>query len=92
MKRMTGGTGILPDRNAVQQKTATGFDFERLPHGDVLMQFLGDDGVVINKQVITNECLARIPVVIHAFFLAVEEGTEAAMAYLDRMLSLEHTN
>lgn len=86
VKRMTGGTGIFPfgyfdnsqgkpDGDAVEQNTATGFDFEPLPNGDVLMQFFGDDGVAINTQVITKECLARIPVVAHAFFLAVEEGT-----------------
>ena len=92
MTQMTGGTGILPDGNAVQQKTATGFDFEPLPHGDVLMQFFGDDGEAINTQVITKECLARIPVVVHALFLAVEGGKEAAMAYLDWISGLDHTN
>jgi hypothetical protein len=65
--------------------TATGFDFEPLPTGDVLIVFHGDDGLTINTQVITRECLTRIPVVAHAFFLAVEEGKEAALAYLDHM-------
>ena len=72
--------------------TATGFDFEPLPNGDVLMQFFGDDGVAINTQVITKECLARIPVVAHALFLAVEEGKEAAIKYLNNMSFLEHRN
>lgn len=83
MTKVTGGTGILPagysdnskgkrDGDAVEQVTATGFDFEPLLHGDVLMQFFSDDGAAINKQVITKECLARIPVVVHALFLAVE--------------------
>ena len=91
VKRMTGGTGILPDGygDAVEQNTATGFDFEPLPHGDVLMQFLDDDGEAINTQVITKECLARIPVIVHAFFLAVEEGKEAAIKYLNGMSGLE---
>lgn len=99
MKRMTGGTGILPSGyfdnsqgDAVEQVTATGLDFEPLPHGDVLMQFLGDDGEAINTQVITKECLARIPVVVHALFLAVEEGKEAAIKYLNRMSSLDTNN
>ena len=61
LKRMTGGTGILPDGNAVQQKTATGFDFEPLPHGDVLMQFLDDDGEAINTQVITPAGTGVVP-------------------------------
>lgn len=92
MKRMTGGTGILPDGNAVQQKTATGFDCEQLSNSDVRMQFFGDDGEAINTQVITKGCLARIPVVAHAFFLAVEEGTEAAIKHLNRMSVLDTNN
>jgi hypothetical protein len=63
---------------------ATGFDFEPLPNGDVLIDFYGDDGVVFNSQIITRECLARIPVVAHALFVAVEEGKEAALVYLER--------
>ncbi len=65
--------------------TATGFEFEPLPNGDVQMEFFGDDGVTINTQVITKECLARMPVVAQALFVAVEEGKEAAMAFLERM-------
>lgn len=64
---------------------ATGFDFEPLPNRDILIQFFGDDGVPINSQVITRECLARMPVVIHALFLAVEKGQVAALAYLKQM-------
>ena len=39
------------------------------------------------RLVITKECLARIPVVAHAFFLAVEEGKEAAIKYLDNYMN-----
>ncbi len=70
--------------------TATGFDFEPLPNGDVLIRFFGDDGVVFNSQIITRECLARIPVVAHALFVAVEEGKETALAYLNAMSMLDH--
>ena len=69
--------------------TATGFDFEPLPSGDVLIDFYGDDGVVFNSQIITRECLTRIPVVAHALFLAVEEGKDAALAYLNKMSILD---
>jgi hypothetical protein len=72
--------------------TATGFDFEPLPNGDVLIQFFGDDGRTVNTQIMTRECLARLPVVVHAFFLAVEEGKEAALKYLNNMSFLEHRN
>lgn len=61
---------------------ATGFDFEPLPNGDVLVEFHGDDGSTINSQVITTESLARMPLVIRAFFLAIEAGQEAALEYL----------
>lgn len=74
----TGGTGVLPMGNI-----ATGFDFEPLPNGDVLIEFFGDDGVTFNSQVITRDCLARIPIVVHAFFLAVDKGTEEALDFLN---------
>ena len=69
--------------------TATGFDFEPLPTGDVLIQFFGDDGKTINTQIITRDGLARLPVVVHAFFLTVEEGPDAALAFLDVVTSRE---
>jgi len=70
-------------------RCATGFDFEPLPTGDVLLQFFGDDGTTINTQVITKEGLARLPVVIHAFFLALESGKDAALAFLDGVTTRE---
>ena len=65
--------------------TATGFDLEPLLTGDVLIEFFADDGETFNTQVITREALARFPVVIHAFILAVDQGQDAALAYLDRL-------
>lgn len=66
---------------------ATGFDLEPLPNGDVLIEFTADDGVTINTQIITKECLVRLPVVAHALILAVEEGKEVALTYLNKMSS-----
>lgn len=71
---------------------ATGFDFELLPSGDVLIEFFGDDGVTLNTQVVTKECFTRIPVVANALTLAIEEGKEAALAYLSKMSIVDHTN
>lgn len=65
--------------------TATGFDLEPLPNGDVLIQFFSDDGEAFNTQVITRTALARFPAVIHALFLPVDQGSDAALAYLDRL-------
>jgi hypothetical protein len=39
---------------------ATGFDFEPLPDGNVLIEFFGDDGNTINAQVVTAELGNRI--------------------------------
>ena len=63
-----------------QRPIATGFDFEPLPSGDVL---------IINTQVITRDGLARLPVVVHAFFLAVEEGPDAALAFMNGVTARE---
>lgn len=69
--------------------TATGFDFESLPNSDVLIQFFGDDGRTVNTQIMTRECLARLPVVVHAFFLAVEKGSDEAFDFLKSMTAEE---
>lgn len=68
---------------------ATGFDFEPLPNDDVLIQFFSDDGKTVNTQIMTRECLARIPVVVHAFFLAVEKGSDEALDFLKSMTAEE---
>jgi hypothetical protein len=72
-----------PPAISSQPLVATGFDLEPLPNGDVLIEFFGDDGKTFNTQVITREGLARLPVVVHAFFLAIEEGKDAAIKFLD---------
>ena len=68
---------------------ATGFEFESLPSSDVLIQFLSDDGTMVNTQIITRECLARLPVVVHAFFLAVEKGSDEACNFLKSITAEE---
>ena len=40
---------------------ATGFDFEPLPDGNVLIEFFGDDGKTFNTQVITGEAFSHMP-------------------------------
>ena len=40
---------------------ATGFDFEPLPDGNFLIEFFGDDGKTINKQIVTAEVIRRLP-------------------------------
>jgi hypothetical protein len=72
-----------PPQSAPEPQIATGFDFEPLPTGNVLIEFFADDGTTFNTQVITWECLIRIPVVVHATILLVEKGKDAALAFLD---------
>lgn len=72
-----------------QQVIATGFDFEPLPNSDVLIQFFSEDGKTVNTQIMTRECLARLPVVVHAFFLAVDKGNDEAFDFLKSMTAEE---
>lgn len=72
--------------------SATGFDLEPLPNSDVLIRFQADDGTTINTQIVTREVLCRLPVVVHAFFLAVNEGEEAARDFLSRFKGGENTD
>ena len=43
--------------------TATGFDFEPLLDGNVLIEVFGGDGHTINKQIVTPDVVRRLPVV-----------------------------
>lgn len=71
---------------------ATGFEFEPLPNSDVLIRFQADDGTTVNTQVVTREVLCRLPVVVHAFFVAVNEGEEVARDFLSRFKGNENTD
>lgn len=76
--------------DALTPPVATGFDLEPLPNGDVLIEFFGDNGETFNVQVITRTALARFPAVVHAFFLAVGQGQDAALEFLDRLNAEQH--
>lgn len=84
VEQATGGTGGLPICRT-DAKVATGFDFEPLPNGDVLIQFFGNDGITFNNQIMTRECVTKLPVVVHAFFLAVDKGSDEALDFLNSM-------
>ena len=72
---------------------ATGFTFEPVPDGNVLIEFFADDGKTINKQIVTFDLIRRIPVVA-GLNVAVKEGPEAAkevmgiMNRLNRMVDV----
>ena len=56
---------------------ATGFDFEPLPDGNVIIEFFGDDGKTVNKQAVTAEVVARISVVAVLIDIAMKQGPKS---------------
>ena len=67
---------------------ATGFDFEPLPDGNVLIEFFGDDGMTINTQIVTAEVIRRMPFVAALLDVAVMKGPETAREIVE-WLNLE---
>lgn len=65
--------------------TATGFDFQPLPDGNVLIEFFGDDGKTINTQIVTAEVIHRLPFVAALLDVAVKRGPELAKEIIRRM-------
>jgi hypothetical protein len=65
--------------------TATGFDLEPLPDGNVLIEFFGDDGTIINKQIVTAEIIRRMPVVAALMDVAMRMGPEVAAEIVERL-------
>jgi hypothetical protein len=68
--------------------TATGFAFEQLPDGNVLIEFFGDDGKTINKPVVTPEIIRQVPLVAALLDVAVKMGPEAALEIVERLNKL----
>ena len=66
------------------RQVSTEFDLEPLNDGNVLIEFFGDDGVTINKQVITVGCLRELPDVAIATLICMHQGKDAAIAFLGR--------
>jgi hypothetical protein len=64
---------------------ATGFDFEPLPDGTVLIEFFGGDGKTFNKQVVTAEALRSIPLVAILTDIAIKQGPDVAKAIMEKL-------
>ena len=64
---------------------ATGFDFEPLPDRNVLIEFFGDDGKSITKQIVTAEVIRRMPFVAALLDVALREGPEVARKIVARL-------
>lgn len=67
--------------------TATGFTFKPLPDGNVLIEFFGDGGNTINKQIVTPEMIRRMPVVVALLDVAVNSGAEAAKEIMEVLMN-----
>ena len=59
---------------------ATGFDFEPLPDGNVLINFFGEDGQTFNKQVVTPDVIRSMSLVGALTDVAMKKGPEVAKA------------
>jgi hypothetical protein len=57
---------------------ATGFDCQPLENGNVLIEFFGDHGKTLKKQIVTPEVLHSIPLVALLTRVAMEDGPKAA--------------
>jgi hypothetical protein len=57
---------------------ATGFDFQPLPDGTVLIEFFGDDGTTLTEQIVTAEVIRQMPLVAALTDVALSKGPEVA--------------
>lgn len=64
---------------------ATGFDFQPLDDGNVLIEFCSEDGTTFNKQVVTPEVVRNLPIVAALLNVALKKGPEAVKDMMDRM-------
>ncbi len=61
----------------MKTRIATGFEFQPLSDGNVLIEFYGDDGETFNTQIVTGEVVANMPLVAHLTGLALTDGIDA---------------
>ncbi|NLY01165.1 MAG: hypothetical protein GXY83_34165 [Rhodopirellula sp.] len=73
----------------MSNQVATGFDFQPLPNGNVLIEFCDDQGTTVNTQIITAQALVRLPLVAFITLTAINLGAEAAAKLLPVMDAAE---
>ncbi len=66
-------------------QTSTGFDFQPLPDGNVLIEFHADDGKTISKQIVTPEVIRQMPLVAALLDVAVRKGPEVVREIMERL-------
>ena len=63
-------------------KVATGFDFESLEDGTVLIEFFDAGGVTLNEQVVTREAVQDFPFIAALTELCLQKGPEAVARFM----------
>ena len=71
------------------KKIATGFDFEPLADGNVLIEFYGDDGKTFNMQVVTSSVVESMPLVASLAGVALREGPDAVKEIIAKLSERE---
>ena len=64
---------------------ATGFDFEPLPDGNVLIEFFGDGGETCSTQIVTAEVVKNMPLVGALTQIALTKGPEVAAEIMSKL-------
>lgn len=72
-------------KNEHSMKIATGFDLEPLPDGNVLVEFCGDDGKTVNKQIVTANVVSNMPVVATLTGVVLREGVDTLKEILAKL-------
>lgn len=72
--------------------TATGFDCQPLPDGNVLIEFFGDDGKTVNEQVVTPDLIWQMPLVTALTQVALMKGPEVTTARKRHGIGKERAN
>jgi hypothetical protein len=69
----------------MNEQIATGFNFEPLPDGNVLVEFFGDDGKTFNTQVVTPGVIKNMPLVALLTEIALTKGPEVAREIMAKL-------
>ena len=64
-------------------RIATDFDMEPLANGNILIEFVGDDGITFNVQVVTREVLESIPAIVALTLVCMDQGPEAVKKIME---------
>jgi hypothetical protein len=67
--------------------TATGFDFQPLNDGNVLIEFFGDDGKTFNTQVVTADVIRNMAIVSVLTDVALRKGPKVAQEIMGKLSS-----